>query len=206
MNLLMFLLTVVGISLSGVMAPGPVTAATLTAGSRSRHAGALIALGHGVVELPLMLLIMAGLGKMLASEAMKIGIGLTGGMFLLLMGGQMLRSLKKGDDPGSKYAHKKPLYIGILLTAGNPYFLLWWATTGMALAARSWELGVLAFALFALIHWLCDFFWLEALSWASFNGSKLISEKNQRIVLLVCALALVFFGCMFIWDAADNLL
>ena len=55
-----FLLTATAISLSGVLAPGPMTAATLAAGTRSRHAGAIIALGHGVVEFPLMLVIIAG--------------------------------------------------------------------------------------------------------------------------------------------------
>ena len=36
-------LSVIAISLSGVMAPGPITAATLAVAPRSRHAGALIA-------------------------------------------------------------------------------------------------------------------------------------------------------------------
>jgi len=52
-----FLLSTVAISLSGVMAPGPITAATLAAGARGRHAGAMICLGHVVVELPLILLL-----------------------------------------------------------------------------------------------------------------------------------------------------
>jgi hypothetical protein len=43
-----FILTIVGISLSGVMAPGPITAATLAAGERNRNAGAWVCavLGH----------------------------------------------------------------------------------------------------------------------------------------------------------------
>lgn len=50
-----FILTVVGSSLSGVMAPGPITAATLAAGERNRHAGTWICIGHIAVELPLIL-------------------------------------------------------------------------------------------------------------------------------------------------------
>ena len=46
MELLFFLVGVVGISLSGVMAPGPVTATTIVMGSRNRWAGELIAVGH----------------------------------------------------------------------------------------------------------------------------------------------------------------
>ena len=68
MALLTFIFTIVGISLSGVMAPGPITAATLAAGERNRHAGAWICIGHIAVELPLILLLAAGLGTFLESK------------------------------------------------------------------------------------------------------------------------------------------
>ncbi|MEN6558051.1 MAG: LysE family transporter, partial [Thermoguttaceae bacterium] len=63
-----FLFTIVGISLSGVMAPGPITAATLAAGARNRHAGAWICAGHVLVELPLVVFIAAGLGVFFESK------------------------------------------------------------------------------------------------------------------------------------------
>ena len=37
------------------MAPGPVTAVTISKGNESPHAGGLVAVGHGVVEFPLMI-------------------------------------------------------------------------------------------------------------------------------------------------------
>jgi threonine/homoserine/homoserine lactone efflux protein len=46
-----FLLEAVLISLSGVIAPGPVTAVTVSKGTKSPHAGAIIALGHGIESL-----------------------------------------------------------------------------------------------------------------------------------------------------------
>lgn len=205
-ELVKFLAMAVVVSLSGVMAPGPVTAATLVAGTRSRHAGALIALGHGIVEFPLMLLIMAGMSTLFESDAVRIGVGLAGGFVLLLMGTQMLRALGKAEDPGEKYAGKNPIWIGIVLSGGNPYFLIWWATVGLALTSQAWELGALAFALFAVIHWLCDLVWLEALSLAGFKGSKLLGERTQRIVLLVCGLALLVFGMKFVYGAGRDLI
>ncbi len=74
LTMLSFLLSAVAISLSGVMAPGPITAATLAAGARSRHAGAMIALGHAVVEMPLILLLVVGVGSFLESSAVRAGI------------------------------------------------------------------------------------------------------------------------------------
>ena len=48
-DLLSFLLSVVFVSLSGVMMPGPVFAVTVAKGYRSKVAGVLIALGHGAI-------------------------------------------------------------------------------------------------------------------------------------------------------------
>lgn len=208
-SLTVFLFQAVVISLSGVMAPGPLTAAVLAAGTRSRHAGARMALGHGVVEFPLMFLIMLGMGALFASQHVRIAIGLTGGAFLVFMGLQMLRGLRRtartnvGKDISGGQG---PIWTGIILSAGNPYFLLWWATVGLALASQASRLGMLAFGLFAILHWLCDLVWLEALSLATFKGSKLLGDRNQRIVLAVCALALLVFGVTFIHDAAGRLI
>ena len=43
-----FLIEAVLISLSGVIAPGPVTAVCVGHGSKSPHAGVAIAVGHGL--------------------------------------------------------------------------------------------------------------------------------------------------------------
>ncbi|MEN6405057.1 MAG: LysE family transporter [Thermoguttaceae bacterium] len=103
-----FLFTIVGISLSGVMAPGPITAATLAAGARNRHAGAWICVGHVLVELPLVVFIAAGLGVFLESKGVRAGIGLVGGILLLLMGVQLLASLRRstGDSAASVERHR----------------------------------------------------------------------------------------------------
>ncbi len=58
MSLLGFLFEAVLISLSGVMAPGPMTTVAVGKGSESPHAGALVAVGHAIVELPLMVAVL----------------------------------------------------------------------------------------------------------------------------------------------------
>ena len=206
-DVLIFLLQAVAISLSGVMAPGPVAAATLAAGSHRRHAGAWVAIGHGVVELPLMLLIVAvvGMARVLQTQAFKVGVGIAGGAALVLMAALMLRPAAAGKAPGAAGANR-PLWTGIALTAGNPYFLVWWATVGLALATRAISLGLLAFAMFALVHWLCDLVWLELLSLASHRGVRLLGPRAQRIVPVFCAAAMGFFGGLFLYDAIKTLL
>jgi len=205
-NLLLFLIKVFVISCSGAMQPGPVTATVITMGARNRYAGALLALGHAIIELPLMILIMLGMGTLLKSQKTQIVIGLAGGAFLLIMAAQMIITLKPVNHTKDKPLKHKPVLAGIILSATNPYFLIWWATVGLALATEVKQFALWAFALFAAVHWLCDFAWLHALSWASFKGTTLLGPRSQRIVLLVCALALLAFGLFFIYNALGNLL
>ncbi len=201
MELILFLIEVVVISLSGVMAPGPVTAAAIGMGTRSRYAGMLIAVGHGIVEFPLMVLIVLGLGRILKLPTAQIIIGLAGGAFLLIMAIQMLKSLRAAEEQQTKTTKSTPVLTGIVLSASNPYFLLWWATVGLTLATTATGIGIWAFVIFAIVHWLCDFIWLGALTWASFKGSILLGPRGMRIVLMICAAALFFFGLFFIYNA-----
>ena len=199
-----FLFQAAIISLSGVMVPGPVTAATLAGGLRNRHAGAWIAVGHGIVEFPLMGLIMAGAGAVLTARAFQIAVGLGGGAALLLMSGLLLASLRRRDASGAPARQANPIWTGVVLTGGNPYFLLWWATVGLALSTRAMDLGVLAFGLFALVHWLCDLAWLEILSLASSRGVDLLGRRSQQAVTVVCSVAMAIFGIRFLWDAVGR--
>ena len=204
--MLFFLIEVVVISLSGVMAPGPVTAAAIGMGTRSRYAGMLIAVGHGIVEFPLMILIVLGADRILKLPTAQIVIGLAGGAFLLIMAIQMLSGLRSAEEQKAKVAKSAPVLTGIILSAGNPYFLLWWATVGLALATTAAGIGIWAFAIFAIVHWLCDLVWLGVLSWASFKGSVLLGPRGMRIVLMICSVALFVFGLFFIYNAANILL
>ena len=196
-----FLISAVAISLSGVIAPGPMTAATLAAGARHRHAGAMIALGHAIVEIPLILLLVVGATNFLESTTARAVIGLTGGAVLMLMGLQLLLSLRQQNNQVEAPVQRHPLVIGIVLTAANPYFLVWWATVGLALVSEALALGSIVLVLFAIIHWLCDLGWLEVLSMAGFKGSEIFGQRSQIVVSAVCGLVLLSFGGMFLYDA-----
>lgn len=197
MALLNFLFTAVIISLSGVMAPGPITAITIGKGSKSPYAGALIAIGHGIVEFPLMVAIFYGLGYLLNSFYVKSAIGLVGGLFLLVVAFNMFRSIKQVELNPNKDS-RSPIIDGIVLSLGNPYFLIWWATIGATLILGAVNFGRLGFIIFALVHWLCDFFWYYFLSVLSFKGGQFFGKKFQKIVFATCGVMLLFFAGKFI--------
>jgi len=201
MPLLTFLFEAVLISLSGVMAPGPMTAVTIGKGNESPHAGVLVAVGHGVVEFPLMLALFYGLGYLLESPYAIAAISFLGGAVLLIMAVGMLRSISQ-VVVGPVQAFGSPMLAGVLLTVGNPFVLVWWATVGAALILRSIRFGVLAFCVFAILHWLCDLAWCYFISAFSFNGGQFFGQGFQKIVFAICGAFLLFVGCKFIADAA----
>ncbi len=205
MSLAAFLLETVLISLSGVMMPGPITAVTIGKGSESPHAGAKIAVGHGVVEFPLIAAFFFGLGRLLDIMYVRAGIGLVGGLFLLFMSFSMFLGMREAEFKSGKSA-SAPVTAGILLSLGNPYFLVWWATIGSSLIMRSIGFGVIGIVLFALVHWLCDLVWDYILSILSFKGGKLMGKMFQKIVFSLCGASLLFFGGKFIYDGVKLLI
>lgn len=205
MPLLAFLLEAVLISLSGVMAPGPMSAAAVGKGSTSPHAGAWLAVGHGIVEFPLMVGLLYGVGVWLDRDGVKVGIALVGGLFLLVMGIGMLRRIKN-VEVATATTHRSPVVAGIALSVGNPYFLIWWATVGATLVNRSIALGLLGFSLFAVLHWVCDLVWLQFLSFLSFKGGRFFGPLFQRVVFTVCGVLLLFFSGKFIVDGIKTML
>jgi threonine/homoserine/homoserine lactone efflux protein len=100
----------------------------------------------------------------------------------------------------------KPVIAGIVLTASNPYFLIWWATVGLALATDATKFGLYAFALFAIVHWLVDLLWVTALSLASFHGTTLLGPKSLTIILKICAAAMLLFALFFLYSSISLLI
>ena len=200
MVLLTFLAGAAFISLSGVMMPGPITAVTIGSGTRSPHAGALISVGHGLVEFPLIAVLFFGLGYLFSITYVKAAMTGLGGLVLLWMAVDMLRSIKHVNitAPASR---QTPLVSGIFLSLTNPYFLIWWATVGTTLITGAYAFGLAGLLAFALVHWLCDFVWYYFLSFLSYRGKHFFGQVFQKVVFAVCGICLVFFSGKFLLDA-----
>jgi threonine/homoserine/homoserine lactone efflux protein len=196
-ELLAFYALVAFISLSGVMMPGPVFAATIAKGYKDKNAGIQIALGHGVVEFPLIAVIGLGLGTSFANTGVMLTIGLAGGMVLIYIGYNMI-VMRKEVDETEEFLPYHPIIVGILTSVSNPYFFLWWATVGLVLIAMALGFGILALVLFAVIHWTCDLLWDYFVSFTVFKSKRLWSEKGHNVVFGICGAIMVIFGVWFI--------
>lgn len=206
MTFVLFIFQTFIISLSGVMAPGPLTAVTVSQGNKSPHAGTFIAFGHGIVEIPLIVLIFLGFGKFIEYPYLKQGISFLGGILLLLMAIGIFRNLNRTEETTNKSYPNHSIFAGMLLSISNPYFLIWWATVGMTLIIRANNFGITGFMIFALVHWSCDLVWLYFLSFLSFNGSKFFGKTFQKIIFIICGVFLAFFGSKFIFDGINSLI
>ncbi|MDD5398614.1 MAG: LysE family transporter [Dehalococcoidia bacterium] len=196
-NLWLFLLSAAGISLSGVMLPGPLTAATIAKGYDDSNAGAMIGIGHGIVEIPMIALIYFGFAAYLENPTVKMVTGLAGGTMLIVMGLLILFTFKKPVE-GASVMPYSPLVTGIVMTGGNPYVFLWWATIGVALITGAVTFGVMGLVLFTIVHLACDITWDQIVSMTVFRTRHLWTPKIQKTVFSVCAAVLIGFG---IWYA-----
>jgi threonine/homoserine/homoserine lactone efflux protein len=195
-NLWLFLLSAAGISLSGVMLPGPLTAATIAKGYGDRNAGAMIGIGHGIVEIPIIALVYFGFATYLDNPAVKIVTGLAGGALLLAMGLLILFTFQKPVE-GAVVMPYSPLVTGMVMTGGNPYIYLWWATIGVALITGAVAFGILGLVLFTIVHLTCDIAWDQVVSMTVYRTRHLWTPKVQKIVFSICALVLIGFGILY---------
>lgn len=195
----LFLLSASAISLTGAMMPGPVTAATIAKGYSNRHAGALIAIGHAVIEMPLIAALCLGLGYFISSPQVVKATYIVGAIMLFYLGFRMFRTnINARGDIGGLPASS--LVTGIVLTGTNPGFYMWWMTIGMTLIIGTSDFGLIGILLFSVVHWLCDLVWYEFLSAGTFKSRKWWTPKTQRIIFSSCASLLIGFGIWFIYQ------
>lgn len=196
----LFLLSVIFISLSGVMAPGPLFAVTIAKGFKDKIAGVLISFGHGIIEFPLMFLIYFGLKWLFASSVAQKTISLVGGLILIYMGVRMLKTQKETSRESS-YSRRSSLVSGILATGANPYFLLWWATIGTALIINATVFGFVGFLVFAITHWFCDLLWNTFVTLTVFKSRRFWTKRVHEVIFGFCFMVLTGFGVWFIISA-----
>ncbi|MFC1966827.1 LysE family transporter [Chloroflexota bacterium] len=189
--------SVIVISLSGVMAPGPMFAMTLAKSYRSPWAGAHISLGHAVIEVPLILLIYFGFAQFFQHTAVQLVLSILGGGMIIWMGVSIFRARTEVVQRGQDVRYSA-FVAGILTSGFNPYFLLWWATVGSLLVMKFLGFGVTGLVVFIVVHWLCDLVWLSFVSNLVYRTHSLWGLRFQEWLFISCSLLLIGFGGWFV--------
>ena len=201
-ELLGFAVAVIIISTSGVMSPGPLFVANVFYGAKGgASAGLKMSYGHTVVELPLIILLGFSALSLETIPQFRIIIAILGSIGLFLFAGIQIKSVFKSKTTLTNQTKYGPFFAGILFSALNPFFIIWWFTIGFKLISDSlflWSFWGIAI-LFALHIWM-DYAWLTSTAYLSSRGSRFLSNKNYRFFIFGLSLVLIYFGITFITD------
>ncbi len=186
------------IGLTGALAPGPTLVATVNSSLKSGWtAGPKVALGHALVELFVFLLIVLGLAA--AAQQYSRFIAVLGGLALIAFGLFTVKGSRKASltTPASNTA-QNPYLAGVLTSAANPYFWIWWLSIGSAMVIDGLRGGLVLACLFMIGHWGADFGWYTLVSASLDNGRKVLSEVNYQRILALCGCFLIVFGLYYL--------
>ena len=207
MEILAFVITVIVVTASGALAPGPLFFATVTHGTKHGAKGGLIfSIAHNVVEFSLILLFALGLLTVASEPLVKTVIGVIGGGVLIAFGAIQIRSsiVSKPEDLKKPKASYRHLFIlGLAFTGLNPYFILWWLTVGAQLIIMALEFAALLGVVFMFIcHVWMDYIWLTGASYFAKKGTNVMGLKWYKPLLIIFGAILIYFGITFIVTAA----
>ncbi len=202
MSLLLIAFSSFVIALSGALVPGPLFSITVAeSAKRGAIAGPLIIIGHGILELSLIILIILGVAPFLTAPSAKSAISITGGLMLIYMGYRLIRDgrgarLLVSGEGAQKGMH--PVFSGIIGSISNPYWSIWWITIGMSYLVSSMKFGWLGVGVFFIGHIVADLGWYSFISLAVAKGRSVIGDRGYRFLLYCCGTFLVFFGLWFL--------
>ncbi len=202
-TLVEFAITVITISISGVMSPGPLFAANIAYGLKGGIKNGLkMAYGHTVVELPLVILLGIGAISLTAIPQFREIIAVLGALSLFVFAGIQIKSTIK--KPSTIFEGKQgPFLAGIILSGLNPFFLIWWLTIGFKLITDAIILySLVGIGIMFAFHIWMDYAWLCSVAFLSSKGKKIISSRNYNIFMIAISGILVYFGIVFLLQAA----
>ena len=209
MDFFAFLGLVLVVSVSGVLMPGPLTAAVVVRSYSDKWAGAKVAIGHAFVEFPLFLVIALGASAFFEQNIALVEIiGLVGGVYLLFFAMTMLRDKEfvSDDNVDRDKLTKNAVVLGVLTTALNPGFILWWVVFGSLVIAQGLEFGLAVLIVVWFFHWLLDLGWGVAMSFGIQKAKQFYASQLREIIRIGCAILILIFGAYFAASSAWSLL
>lgn len=205
MDPLNFAATVIILSASGALAPGPLFFVTITHGAKSgTKSGIMFSIAHSIVEFTLVMLLALGLLSVANEPAIRLGVGVAGGAALIVFGAMQIRgSLHETTETKTERGTTRNLFlIGLALTGLNPYFIIWWLTIGANLILLALEFAGLGGVIFMYVcHVWVDYVWLTLVAAFAKRSTKILRIKWYRIMMSVFGAVLIYFGLSFLVDS-----
>jgi threonine/homoserine/homoserine lactone efflux protein len=186
------------IGLTGALAPGPTLVATINASiAGDWTTGLKVSLGHAIVELFLVILILLGLATVaLPYTTVIAGIG---GIALVIFGILTIKGSRKASLRTSEVQTiANPYMAGLVTSAANPYFWIWWLSIGSAMVIAGLEGGLALAGAFMVGHWTADIAWYTLVSTGVSKGKTLFSDTVYQKIMGLCGIFLIVFGAYYL--------
>jgi threonine/homoserine/homoserine lactone efflux protein len=186
------------IGLTGALAPGPTLVATINASiAGDWTTGLKVSLGHAIVELFLVILILMGLATVaLPYTTVIAGIG---GIALVVFGILTIKGSRKATMRNSEVQTiTNPYMAGLVTSAANPYFWIWWLSIGSAMVIAGLEGGLALAGAFMVGHWTADIAWYTLVSTGVSKGKTLFSDTVYQKIMGLCGIFLIIFGVYYL--------
>jgi threonine/homoserine/homoserine lactone efflux protein len=186
------------IGLTGALAPGPTLVATINASvAGDWTAGLKVSLGHVIVELFLVILILLGLATVaLPYTSVIAGIG---GIALIAFGMLTIAGSRKATmKTPSSQTIDNPYMAGLVTSAANPYFWIWWLSIGSAMVIAGLQGGLVLVGALMIGHWSADTVWLTLVSTGVSKGRTIVSDSVYQKIMTLCGIFLILFGIYYL--------
>lgn len=192
-----------GMGLNAGISPGPLLALVIAASLRSGLAGGLlVALAPLITDVPIIALSVLLVGNLPPEEARWVGT--LGGLVVVWMGIQTIRSARKAALPSEGELQAEPrreLWRGITVNALNPHPYLFWATVGGPALVRGWRESPLHALAFLVPFYALLIGSKAAIAWLVSSQAGGLSQAWYRRTLQGSGVLLLAMGIWLAWQA-----
>lgn len=188
---------------SGAMPPGSLLSLVVAQSvQRGFWAGPLVITGHAALEAAMVAGLTLGLSRLLRRKAVAGTIGLLGGAFLLWMAWSLLSNAPRAGfgevEAAAALSAGKLVLYGAVVSAANPYWVMWWAFAGVTYVTEAAKQGLPGLSAFFAGHILADYLWYALVSGAIAAGRQVMPLWLYRSLLGLCGAFLLFLAGYFL--------
>jgi len=186
------------IGFTGALAPGPTLVATINASLKGDwKAGLKVSLGHIVIETAIFFLIILGLASI--AQPYTTAIAVIGGIALIVFGVLTISGSRSASlSTETAEAAANPYMAGLLTSAANPYFWIWWFSIGSTMVIAGLQGGLFLVAALMIGHWSADTLWLTLVSSGISTGRTIFSDTTYQKIITLCGIFLILFGAYYL--------
>ena len=202
------------LSLTGALAPGPLSAAVvMQTNKRGKLYGILPMVGHAIVEIGIIAVIILSVQLVIENQLIIDLMKGSGGLVIILFGFVALREYRYNDNLQDTESEEtisaataaEATIQGALVSILSPYFLLWWIAAGFTAVSslmESLEVGTvfLAGVLVYLVHISTDLLFGVVLAVGTDTAGKKAKVGGINWISVVIGLFQIAIGGLFLGE------